>query len=281
MMKSIKIIIASTLVILVSFIANAQTVQFETNDGANNEIQFSNRSLTGRGIIIPPDQLISFENITKVSTSDFNTYEKLSRKLSRKENQHIELVFTGDQNVYALQLEKLQKRRTGAHAARAAGGILAIIGAVSGDRDLYAAGMVTYGAGTIAKDINTEKTIAAQNQAIIELQNNQNQPKQETEEEQYRREYGNENVDAFIALLDKEYDRALALANAGETSKDANYRLAAIWVKATIAAEQEQDDIAEQEYERLVTFDPEINNTEEAKESVEMILEGIEEMRAS
>ena len=280
-MKSLKLIIATFAFILLGIISNAQTITFQTKDGNSREIEFSNKTLGGKGIMIHPDELIEYSEIEKISTADFKTYEKISKKVSKKSNRHIKLIFTGDQNVYALQLDKLQKKRTGAHAARAAGGILAIIGAISGDRDLYAAGMVTYGVGTVAKDINTEKTMATQNKAIYDLQNNQNKPKEETEEEQYRREYGNENIDAFLALLDKEYDRALALANAGETSKDANHRLTAIWVKATIATEQQNMEVAEKEYERLVIFDPEINSIEEVGETMEIIIEEVEKMRES
>ena len=280
-MKSLKLIIATFAFILLGIISNAQTITFQTKDGNSREIEFSNKTLGGKGIMIHPDELIEYSEIEKISTADFKTYEKISKKVSKKSNRHIKLIFTGDQNLYALQLDKLQKKRTGAHTARAAGGILAIIGAISGDRDLYAAGMVTYGVGTVAKDINTEKTMATQNKAIYDLQNNQNKPKEETEEEQYRREYGNENIDAFLALLDKEYDRALALANAGETSKDANHRLTAIWVKATIATEQQNMEVAEKEYERLVIFDPEINSIEEVGETMEIIIEEVEKMRES
>ena len=280
-MKSLKLIIATFAFILLGIISNAQTITFQTKDGNSREIEFSNKTLGGKGIMIHPDELIEYSEIEKISTADFKTYEKISKKVSKKSNRHIKLIFTGDQNLYALQLDKLQKKRTGAHTVRAAGGILAIIGAISGDRDLYAAGMVTYGVGTVAKDINTEKTMATQNKAIYDLQNNQNKPKEETEEEQYRREYGNENIDAFLALLDKEYDRALALANAGETSKDANHRLTAIWVKATIATEQQNMEVAEKEYERLVIFDPEINSIEEVGETMEIIIEEVEKMRES
>ena len=141
--------------------------------------------------------------------------------------------------------------------------------------------MVTYGVGTIAKDINTEKTINAQTQAIVDLQNNQSQPKQETEEELMRREYGNESVDAVIAILDNEYDRASALANAGETSKDANHRLSAMYVKAIIATDMGDENEAEKAYEKLVTFDPEIADVNQAKEETSYLVEELDNLRNS
>ena len=48
-----------------------------------------------------------------------------------------------------------------------------LLGALSGDRSLYATGLVTYGAGTIARDANVEKTVSVQTAAIRELQEKQ------------------------------------------------------------------------------------------------------------
>ena len=100
-------------------------------------------------------------------------------------------------------------------------------------------------------------------------------------EVQYRREYGNENVDAVIALLDNDYDRAKALANAGETSKDANHRLSAMYVKALIAADMGDNEDATKSYDKMVTFDPEINDIGQAKEEITVLLEELNKMRNS
>lgn len=280
-MKSIKSIIIAAVLVCSGIIANAQNILVSLKNGEQQEVSFSNRTLSGKGIELHNGEIIDYIKISKISTDDFKAFEKASKRSEKKGSKHIKVEFTGDQNVYALQLEILQKRRTGAHAARATGGVLAIIGALSGDRDLYAAGMVTYGVGTIAKDINTEKTINAQTQAIVDLQNIQSQPKQETEEELMRKEYGNESVDAIIAILDNEYDRAIAFANAGETSKDANHRLSAMYVKAIIAADMGDENEANKAYEKLVTFDPEVTDKEQAAEETNYLVEELNKMRMS
>lgn len=280
-MKSIKSIIIAVVLVCSGIIANAQDILVSLKNGEQHEISFSNRTLTGRGLELNNGEIIDYIKISKISTDDFKAFEVASRRSEKKGSKHINVEFTGDQNVYALQLEKLHKRRTGAHAARATGGVLAIIGALSGDRDLYAAGMVTYGVGTIAKDINTEKTINAQTQAIVDLQNNQSQPVQETEEELMRKEYGNESVDAIIALLNNEHERASALATAGETSKDANHRLSAMYVKAIIAADSGDENEATKAYEKLVTFDPEIADANQAAEETKYLVEELNKMRIS
>ena len=71
----------------------------------------------------------------------------------------------------------------------------------------------------------------------------------------------------------------MAYANVGELSKDANYRLCAIWLKAMIAADQENNEDIEKEFARLVTFDPEIKDAKEAKKEVEILLEEVEALR--
>ncbi len=92
------------------------------------------------------------------------------------------------------------------------------------------------------------------------------QVKEPSDEELYRKEYGSENVDAFLTLLDNDHERALAFANIRESSKDANHRLTTIWLKAMIARDLVKKELMEKEYQRLITFDPEINSTKEAEE---------------
>ena len=91
---------------------------------------FFQSSLSAKGIELNNGEIIDYIKISKISTDDFKAFEKASKRSEKKGSQHIKVEFTGDENVYALQLEKLQKRRTGAHAARATGGVLAIIGAL-------------------------------------------------------------------------------------------------------------------------------------------------------
>jgi len=98
-----------------------------------------------------------------------------------------------------------------------------------------------------------------------------------SEEDLMREEFGDENVDGLIELIDKNYEKAVAYANLGELSKDANYRLSAIWLKAMITADQDLD--SEKEYARLVTFDPEIKDAKQAEKEVKLLLEELESLR--
>ena len=102
---------------------------------------------------------------------------------------------------------------------------------------------------------------------------------EKSEEDLMREEYGDENVNGLIELIDKNYEKAIAYANVGELSKDANYRLSAMWLKAIIAADQDNETDAQKAYERLVTFDPEISDTKEAKNEIVILLEELEEIR--
>jgi len=278
-MKTLKNIIAVILITVTVVTANAEEILVKLKNGEEQTIAYKNNTINGRGIETNNREILEYLKVASISTDNYDAYEKVTKRSRRNGAKHIKVEFTGDESIHLARLQKLQKKRNGAHAARGTGGLLALIGAISGDRDLYNAGVVTYGVGTIAKDINTEKTIATQNQMLNEL--HQNQHKQETEEEKYRREYGNESVDAVIALLDNDYERAIALARAGETSKDANYRLSAMYVQAIIAADMNNLEEANKAYEKLVTFDPEVADVEQAKEETKILVEELNNLRNS
>ncbi len=278
-MKTLKNIIAIVLIAVTVVTANAQEILVKLKSGEEQTIDYKNYTINGRGIENNNGEIINYIDVASINTGNYTAYEKAFRRSQRNGAKHIKVEFTGDKSVHLEKLQKLQNKRDGAHVARGAGGLLAIIGAISGDRDLYNAGMVTYGVGTIAKDINTEKTIATQNQMLNELHQNQN--KEESLEDQYRNEYGNENVDAIIALLDNDHNRAVALANAGETSKDANFRLSAMYVKAIIAVDMDNQEEADQAYEKLVIFDPEVADVKQAKEETKILVEELNNLRDS
>jgi hypothetical protein len=92
---------------------------------------------------------------------------------------------------------------------------------------------------------------------------------------------GPENVEGLIALLNKDHEKALALANVGETSKDANHRLAAVWLKAIIYADQGKNQELEKEYERLIVLDPEVDSVEDGKNWMKILLDEVNELRKS
>ncbi len=275
-----KILKVTTLIILITIsnvLCMAKPIQIILKDGSQQEMDVALNNIRSGGIVDDENQIIKYEQIKSLKTDDFDLYKRLSLKTNRPFSKHIKLDFTGDGNIYRMQIEDLQSRRTAAHVARAAGGVMYLIGVLADDRQLAAAGIATHGVGTISKDINDERMMMAQNQMLADMQDKQ--VAKPSEEEQYRKEYGSENVDAFLALLDNNMERALAFANIGETSKDANHRLTAIWLKAIIASEGSDAKAIEKEYERLVTFDPEVNNQEDAKKEVTIIMDEIKQLR--
>ena len=169
---------------------------------------------------------------------------------------------------------------------------MTILGVLSGDRGLTAAGLATNAAGQIAKEVNNDRTRSTQNAMLNDLDqrtreteaasknNNPPEEKAKTEEELLREEYGDENVDGVIELMDKNHAKALAYANVGELSKDANHRVAAVWLKALIAYDQGDEAAAKKEYERLLVLDPELKNEKEAQKEVVLLHEELELLRA-
>jgi len=262
----------------------SQTISISYHNGGSEEVKYKGSTATGKGIKKNNGELTRYTELSLISTPDFDAFDKIFRK-SDNRYPNLKVEFTGDQNAYSLQLEKLRKRRTGADVTRAAGGVMTILGVLSGDRGLTAAGLATGAAGQIAREVNNDKTSNTQTAMLNDLDQKTNETSQEakvpekSEEDLMREEFGDENVDGLIALIDKNYEKAFAYANVGELSKDANYRLAAMWLKAMIAADQDHEEEAQNAYERLVTFDPEISNAKEAKNEIGILLEELEDIR--
>ncbi len=262
--------------------AVSQTIDISYREGGSEKINFKNSTATGKGVKLSNGELVRYTELSLISTDYFDAFDKISRKTDNR-YPHLKIEFTGDQNEYSYQLEKLNKRQTGAKVTRAAGGVMTILGVLSRDRGLTAAGLATGAAGQIAIEANndnTSMTQAAMNNDLDKKSKESNKKIEEpvkSEEDVMREEFGDENVDGLIELIDKNYEKAVAYANVGELSKDANYRLSAIWLKAMIAADQDLD--TEKEYARLVTFDPEIKDAIEAKKEVKLLLEELEELR--
>ena len=273
--------------LFISQISIAQVIDIEYREGGKEKVNYKNGTAKSKGIKLDNGELAPYIELSLISTDNFEAFDKIFRK-SGSRYPDLKVEFTGDQNAYSLRLEKLEKKRTGADVTRAAGGIMTILGVLSGDRGLTAAGLATNAAGRIARDVNNDRTSNTQTAMLNDLdqrtKENEASQQQKTvseksEEELMREEYGNENVDGLIELIDKNYEKAFAYANVGELSKDANYRLSAIWLKAMIAADKEDDKEAESEYARLITFDPEIKGSAEAKKEVKLLLEEVELIR--
>lgn len=276
MNRSIKAVVA---IALFTGGLTAQAMMIETQDGRTIEDGAAN--LKKRVVVLDSGEKISYASIGAIATDDFDTYESAVKRTSRPENQHVTVRYTGKGDVNILRLEKLQRKRNGAGMARGAGGLLMLLGALSGDREVYSAGLVTYGVGTIVKDINTDKTLAAQTEAIRDLQEKQQKLEgADSFEEQFRIEYGDDNVDGLVTLANGNHEQALALADAGEASDDANYRMWAVWLKAIIYADQGDRAAVEKEYARLIVLDPEVSSVEEADEWMELLLGDLAEIRS-
>ena len=251
---------------------NAQSLKIVTKAGEEIQVEYIKRRVKNNAIEISKGKFLNYSDMSYVGTDDIDAFERLMRKAGTKENEHLNIDFTGDGNAYAARLKKLQENRAKANIASGAGGLLMLIGAISGDRDVYDAGRVTLAAGVVAGAVNSQKTLETQNNAILANQNNQaRQSQAESEEQQYRREFGDQNVDGLIELIDGNHDRAIAFANVAETSKDANHRVAASWLKAMAYEDSGQEEELQKEYEKLVILDGEVNTVEEASKWMDVL----------
>jgi len=271
--------------VLIAQITVAQVIDIQYREGGKEQVNYKNGTAKSKGIKLDNGELVRYIDLSLISTDYFEAFDKIYRKADNRYPK-LKIEFTGDQNAYSLQLEKLKNKRTGADVTRAAGGIMTILGVLSGDRGLTAAGLATGAAGQIAAQENSKRTSQTRSAMMTDVEKKPEQSKikensnEKSEEDVMRKEFGDENVDGLIELIDGNHKKALAYANVGELSKDANYRLSAIWLKAMIAADQGNDTEAQKEYERLVTFDPEIPDTMEAKKEVILLVEELEEIRS-
>ena len=266
-MKNQKQILTVLMAILISFSTLANDIIVVEKSGQKTSIDIASKDIRSKGIQSGEESILSFENIEQVSTSDFDLYEKLVSKTQKKYT-HLKIEFTGDANEYSLRLEKLRKRRTRADVTRAAGGVMMILGVLSGDRGLTAAGLATNGAGRIARNINDDKTSNTQTAMLNELDERTKAAEAKNEEAELKKAYGDENIEGLKALINKNYDRALALANVGETSDSEDYKISAVYLKAMIAADQNNKEQEEIEYNRMAEVDSEINDANEAKNEI-------------
>ena len=88
------------------------------------------------------------------------------------------------------------------------------------------------------------------------------------EEAELKKAYGDENIEGLKALINKNYDRALALANVGETSAVEDHKISAVYLKAMIAADQNNEEQEAIEYNRMVELNSEIDDANEAKNEI-------------
>ena len=258
----------------------AQQLKIVTKSGQEIQAKYIKNRVKNKGIEVNRGEILSYREMSYVGTDNIDAYERLMRKAGVKENEHLNIDFTGDGSAYAARLKRLQENRSKANIASGAGGLLMLIGAISGDRDVYNAGRVTLAAGVVAGAVNSQRTLETQNNAILANQNQQMRESQAaTEEQQYRQEFGNENVDGLLELIDGNHDRAIAFANVAETSKDANHRVAASWLKAIAYADSGRQEELQKEYEKLVILDSEVDSVDSASKWMVILLDDLKALR--
>ena len=270
-----------TLILFFSFhLGISQTLKVVNKAGQELQLDYVKQMVKNSGIEVKKGQFQEYRDISYIGTDNIDAYERVMRKAGKKENKHLNIDFTGDGSAYAARLKKLQENRAKANIASGAGGLLMLVGAISGDRDIYDAGRVTLAAGVVAGAVNSQRTLETQNNAIMA---NQNQAKKDShaanEEQRLRQEVGDENVEAILELIDRNYERAIAFANVAEISKDANHRVSASWVKAIIYADSGQQELLQKEYEKLVILDSEVSSVENAEKWMVIFLLDLEDLR--
>lgn len=277
-MRNQKQILTIIMAIIISFSSIANNIKVIQTNGQETSIEVDKNDIRKKGIKPGNEAMIYFENISTISTDDFDLYDMLVNK-TKNRYAKVNVEYTGEGNVHSLKLEKLKKRRTGADVTRAAGGVMMILGVLSGDRGLTAAGLATNGAGRIARNINDDRTSNTQTEMLNDLDKRTKAAEQINQENELKTAYGDENVEGLKALLDHNYDRAIALANVGETSDNEDYRISAVYLKAMIAVDQNNKEQEELEYIRMVEMDAELNTIEDAKNEISDLIGKMETLR--
>ena len=279
-MNSMKRILVVFIFLLVSGAISAQELKIVTKAGQELQAKYIKNRVKNKGIEVYKGQMVYYSDLSYIGTDDIDAYERVMRKAGKKENEHLNIDFTGDGSAYTERLRKLRENRAKANIATGAGGLLMLVGAISGDRDVYDAGRVTLAAGVVAGAVNSQRTLETQNNAIMANQNQQMKESQAASEEQrYRQEFGNENVDGLLELIDRNHERAIAFANVAETSKDANHRVAASWLKAMAYADSGREEELQKEYEKLVILDSEVDSVDAAGKWMVVLLGDLEDLR--
>ena len=215
--KSFKL---TLVMLLICQFSMAQIIDLVYLNGDAEQLVYRNKTATSKGIKLDNGELVKYTNLSLISTNHFEAFDKIFRKADNR-YPNLKIEFTGDKNAYSYQLEKLNKRGSAANVTRTAGGVMTILGVLSGDRGLTAAGVATGAAGQIAVQENNKRTSQTRSAMMNDVEKKpeeskvKDESKEKSEEELLREEFGDENVDGLIALIDKNHEKALAYANVG------------------------------------------------------------------
>ena len=163
-----------------------------------------------------------------------------------------------------------EKMKRGAGTGAALGALAGVVfgnGSLLGDAadGAIRGAAIGAGAGLVSGEVEKGRNRKAQKEQEL---------KEQTEEEALYAQFGKDNIEAYFALVDNNHPRAMALASAGETSADANHRLAAVWIKAMIAVDQQDQETANEIFDQLIILDPIIDTTDQARiETDKLVLE--------
>ncbi len=275
-----------TIILITPSVMMSQNTTLKDWSGNSYDLDLTKSSVRNRGLEIQDGTFINFKDLHTIDSKNFEVYEKLVRKTRKTEYSHVKVNFTGDGNIYAHRLEQLRGRRAGADAARAAGGIMAILGVISGNRDLTAIGMTTNAAGRIARNINDDRTTDTQTAMLNDLDrkvnsSDRNKAPEESEQDLLEKTYGKENVESLEELIDGNHEKALAYANVASLSDDANHRVSSVWLKAMIEKDQGNVEAADNAMKQLVAMEPDIENTEQVKKEISALMKELHEIRRS
>jgi hypothetical protein len=153
-------------------------------------------------------------------------------------------------------------------AVGAAGG--AIAGSIADDKDQQAAAQQQQAE---AQRQEAEAAARAEAEAERQAQTEEEQAASGPRDEAALAELiGPDNFESFKALRACQYDRAVALANAGATSDEANHQLASIWLQAVIATDRREPATAEQYLPQLVERDDDLDTVQQASLAVDKLV---------
>lgn len=93
--------------------------------------------------------------------------------------------------------------------------------------------------------------------------------------EMLERAFGQDSVAGLYALRDCNHDKAIIAASAAENSTVASHQLASVWLRAMVAADLNRSVSANTAYRQLVTIDPDVRSTAEAKKYTAEAVEAV------
>ena len=94
-----------------------------------------------------------------------------------------------------------------------------------------------------------------------------------------KKEYGEDNYKAIMALVQRDYVAAKKFAAKGETDSNPKYKTAAIWISALIAKETLSKDEFEPYYEKLIETNEDIETREDARVELRLAQQKLNTLR--